>query len=74
MQEILDVPPPQKNFNDSLAGEPISKDTAATRQRKTLTKTERRWTTVEKITLRNLSDIEEIRVSLWGIRRTHSQG
>ena len=33
MQEILDVPPPQKNFNDSSAGEPISKDTAATRQR-----------------------------------------
>ena len=61
MQEILDVPPPQKNFNDSLAREPISKDTAATRQRsKSLTKTERRWTTVETRMLRNLSDIEEI--------------
>ena len=32
MQESLDVPPPQKNFNDSSAGKPISKDNAATRQ------------------------------------------
>ena len=37
MQEFLDVPPPQKNFNDSSAGEPISKDTAATRPAPTFT-------------------------------------